>query len=688
MRTTASAPLFWVGVLGLALLAPGPACAAAPRAVDYLYVEANEGGSSGGHVAFRFGEWTFHFQQHASGLIRLHRDDSAVFHHVYAMLGNRTIRESRIAVSDETYDLLRAAFTRRHVVETAHFETFDNLRRDVALFEDLAAHLDAAATLSGSLSRMGEGKGEGELIGHRRQPLGQSVDESDLRKPRWASPDQSHPPHPGLLPSGRRNQTPVRALPALGYFLPDGAAPPSAGASPALQQLREQITATHGAAFLDTRIAEVRRDLREMPVHAASPGVSTIAADEYPTAAPSDVALWEDRTIGLFGLQLLRAAAPLRAGAYIIPNGEELALGPRERRRLRQFRARLERDVAALATSSRSDWGFPLAVGLARLAAIDLSLRLGRLVVLASAAPEEGDARRMPEAVGAGIEAEVRADLAEARAVFVEAEHPHEADYTAVEVAAQRLSTVRTAVAQHTWPDLRTASVLPALPARRTDLEWPSLSRAEAAAQLGAARAREREYVAALRRLYPYDLVTRNCVSELFAVVDRTLAADESRRLGGVVSMRRTLNFIPFRSAAAVDAHYRVTAHRERPSYREQRLAEMYRDEPDLLVALRESNTLTSTVYLPAARDSPFLFFTDDALLARPLLGAANLTVALADSALGLLTAPFDRATRLRKAINGALFSLPELAFVNIRKGSLAFVPRPTAAAASASPNF
>lgn len=645
MRTTASAPLLWVGVFGLALLAPGPGYAAAPRAVDYLYVEANEGGSSGGHVAFRFGEWTFHFQQHASGLIRLRRDDSAIFQHVYAMLGNRTIRESRIAVSDETYDLLRAAFMRRHVVETAHFETLDDLRRDVALFEDLVLHL-----------------GSHEI------------------KPPTAHPEEAQP------------WGPSRRVPALGYFLPDAAAPPSAGESPALRLLRERLAAAYGTAFLNTRIAEVRRDLRETPVHAASPAVSAIAADEYPAFTPSDVAQWEDRTIGLFGLQILRAAAPLRAGAYIIPDGDEFALGPQERSRLQQFRARLERDVAALTTSSRSDWGFPFAVGLARLAAIDLSLRLGRLVVLASAAPEEGDARRMPDAVGVAIEAEVRADLAEARAAFVEPDRPREADYTAVELATQRLSTVRTAVAQHTWPDLRTTSVLPALPARRTDLEWPSLSAAEVTEQLAIARARERDYLAALQRLYPYDLITRNCVSELFAVVNRALAADESRRLGGVVSMRRTLNFIPFRSAAAVDAHYRVTAHRKRPSYREQRLAEMYRDEPALLVALRESNTLTSTVYLPAARDSPFLFFTDNALLARPLLGAANLTVALADSALGLLTAPFDRATRLRKAINGALFSLPELAFVNIRKGSLAFVPRPTsasaAAAASASPDL
>ena len=40
-------------LLALALAAPA---AAAPRIVEYLHIEANEGGSCGGHVALRVGE--------------------------------------------------------------------------------------------------------------------------------------------------------------------------------------------------------------------------------------------------------------------------------------------------------------------------------------------------------------------------------------------------------------------------------------------------------------------------------------------------------------------------------------------------------------------------------------------------------------------------------------------------------
>jgi hypothetical protein len=51
------------------------AVASTSRVVDYLYIEANEGGSSGGHSAIRFGDETYHFQHKSPGVLRLRRDD-------------------------------------------------------------------------------------------------------------------------------------------------------------------------------------------------------------------------------------------------------------------------------------------------------------------------------------------------------------------------------------------------------------------------------------------------------------------------------------------------------------------------------------------------------------------------------------------------------------------------------------
>jgi hypothetical protein len=87
-------------------------------------------------------------------------------------------------------------------------------------------------------------------------------------------------------------------------------------------------------------------------------------------------------------------------------------------------------------------------------------------------------------------------------------------------------------------------------------------------------------------------------------------------------------------------------------------------------VFLRESNVVTSTLYRVEPRDSIFLFFTDDLVAPRPLFGAANLLTGLAASAVGLTMLPVDGGETFWAGLRGAMFSLPELVFQNIRKGS------------------
>ena len=97
--------------------------------------------------------------------------------------------------------------------------------------------------------------------------------------------------------------------------------------------------------------------------------------------------------------------------------------------------------------------------------------------------------------------------------------------------------------------------------------------------------------------------------------------------------------------------------------------------EPDLLVALRESNVLTAQTHEATDRGGFFLFYTDGPVLLRPLLGALNLGGGLARGALGVIEYPFDHGSALRSGLAGALFSLPELAFQNLRKGTHDYVP-------------
>jgi hypothetical protein len=116
------------------------------------------------------------------------------------------------------------------------------------------------------------------------------------------------------------------------------------------------------------------------------------------------------------------------------------------------------------------------------------------------------------------------------------------------------------------------------------------------------------------------------------------------------------------------------------PSHRRRALARVRAEDPRLARRLREATTLGSSIYTPRRRDGAFLLFTDDLVWPRPLLGALNLGYALGRGAVGLAAAPFDRAARARAAFSGVLFSVPELVFLNFRKGSFEYVePEPGA---------
>jgi hypothetical protein len=184
------------------------------------------------------------------------------------------------------------------------------------------------------------------------------------------------------------------------------------------------------------------------------------------------------------------------------------------------------------------------------------------------------------------------------------------------------------------------------------------------------ARGAEEHFAERLQRRYGYDLITRNCVSEIFRTMDAPGA--EERR----VDPGWSLEFIPFVSEQAVNATWNVVQRTTLPSYRRARLDEMYARERALRVRLRESNVFTSTVYRRNAEDSLFVFFTDDVVALRPVFGVVNLAAGLGAVAAGLPLLPLDRGHVLWAGARGALFSLPELAFVSLRKGSFDHVPR------------
>ena len=353
--------------------------------------------------------------------------------------------------------------------------------------------------------------------------------------------------------------------------------------------------------------------------------------------------------------------------------------------------------LVRLVRSSRPDWGFPLLVGMARLAALEETLHAGAWMFLdafpsdALVIPAE-QILRDPALTQALLD-EARGDFALARTRLVtRVEHRagfSEADFVALEAAGNRLIEITRTVDGRRPMRLALGLRVPSRDAVVAEPIVPVVA-AEALAH-HAARAREFEeaYETELRRLYGYNVVDRNCVTEIFRTIDAAFAAtlpdadpaairrESTRRLGGYVEVEHTLTFIPAASAHAVHDAYAVSETIEIPSYRLAALARLYRQDNAARVYLRESNTLTSTLYRRNPSDSAFLFFTDDMIAIRPLLGAVNIVAGLGVSAAGLFKLPIDGGDLLRAGLRGVLFSLPELAFFNIRKGSLIFAPRP-----------
>ena len=283
---------------------------------------------------------------------------------------------------------------------------------------------------------------------------------------------------------------------------------------------------------------------------------------------------------------------------------------------------------------------------------------------------------------------EVRTELQRVGQVLAAKSHVRESDYAALEAIANRFHELERSDAVGT--DLRASPgrLLPARP-RRRELELPLRpSDAVLADRIRELRAREGAQLGRLDEAHHYNLLTHNCASELFAEIERSLGGETQsparasrERLGGHVVPGQGLEFIPFVAADAVQSEYDVDEVERIPSYRTARVSEMTTRE-GMLSRLRESNTLTSTVYTPNRLDSSFLFFTDDAFLLRPVLGAANIVYGLGVTMAGVPLAPFDEGSLLVAGLRGVAFSLPELAFSNIRKGSFFSVPNPKSAPA------
>jgi hypothetical protein len=268
-----------------------------------------------------------------------------------------------------------------------------------------------------------------------------------------------------------------------------------------------------------------------------------------------------------------------------------------------------------------------------------------------------------------------RVEFFEARTHFATTSDPEEPALAWLEEAVNRHAIFQRGFEQNVAIPIYELGSLPDRAATVRELSLPDVDPQTLRRAAETAKLRERAYLAAVKRDFGYQLVSNNCVTEIFAMIGQEWNPATS---GDVNDPNGLLDFIPVVAYQKVLATHADAEASEIPSFRRFQLEQMYATENDLGVYLRESNTLTSTIYRRNDTEPFFLFFTEEAAPLRPVYGALNFAAGIGEMALGIFRAPWDRGKMFTSGIKGAVFSLPELIFVNLRKGILEYAPGDT----------
>lgn len=176
-------------------------------------------------------------------------------------------------------------------------------------------------------------------------------------------------------------------------------------------------------------------------------------------------------------------------------------------------------------------------------------------------------------------------------------------------------------------------------------------------------------YTKQIQTLYSYHLVLQNCTNELFfylnllfpegKIGEETFWDPLTHRVYG-------LNFVPSIAAMKFSSSPYTKEYKLYPSYRNLKRKQI-KDWKE--IHFKERFVPTSIIYRPNPMDHSFLFFTEESIWNRPILGFANLLWGVGYIGVGIVKAPFDGGKDVSKGTDTIFYSVPELFFFNIRKG-------------------
>jgi hypothetical protein len=429
---------------------------------------------------------------------------------------------------------------------------------------------------------------------------------------------------------------------------------------PQVVSLRNYIDRVFGSGFRAGETEQVRRKITQLVK--ALRGVHQLNA------------LLEQLTLQA-SLKILETGCPLDEAAVILPVAGEAQLSLSEREALQQYGKKLRRSIITLLSSTRPDRGAVLLLQIARLLTVDQSLASGRMLTL----DPFSDQARLQAVDNAEISSEIRQQVytqsleetaAQRENFCCKSDYP-EITYAFLEASRGRLSEVDKVISGAEFIRVE-ESFQP--PSRSDGIALAGLDFIPAQLETVAANLKSQISILEqqVKKEFHYNLFTSNCATELVRSLNLAFKdpAAELQALGGRLEPNADFNFTPFMFYRNVRTTFNCATAEYLTARRLRQLHDLYAGEKSLRVWLRESNTVTSTIYKARSEDTPFLFFTDDGWLLRPLEGAANFSYAALNGLVGILTLPFYGGGHFYQGLRGMFYSLPEIVFGNIRKGT------------------
>lgn len=128
--------------------------------LDYVYVNANTGQSSGGHSAIRLGDIVYHFQYFPDKIFHIIREPWKEFRYAYGIQENRTIYINKVHLSKESFHFFFERMNEIYLYQKKELGNLEKLENDLKILESIAngdgtVYLKAAGYFSSNSNRKG-----------------------------------------------------------------------------------------------------------------------------------------------------------------------------------------------------------------------------------------------------------------------------------------------------------------------------------------------------------------------------------------------------------------------------------------------------------------------------------------------------------------------------------------------------